>query len=632
MRRLLPKREVWARWARYFWGFSLILALGLLGIMYQSDVVQGSGGLQANEGDVYYIDFESGDDSRDGRTAATAWKHIPGTKTGDNWSSPYIAENFGQGTFIAGSNRVKPGTKFKIKSGSTYGAGTGGTVVIDEIFYEAGTMERPVVIERDPSWGNGPIVFDAREVDMSQWDGMFQVHQSDYVTLDGITPGGIVIQNCRHIGVSLMGQSKSKPMVGVQIKNIKVEGCGSFGMAAQYLSDFLIENCEIDGKGLAGNGGFHFGEGYCEKGIFKNCIAHDLGDVPGSQSGGTDLQIGFWTTNSRDITYINCTAYNNEGDGFDVGLVNASEDTCTDTIKYINCTSYNNADGFGANAGEDLEHNEKIYYINSIAYDNAFSGFHAYGGTAEYFYTNCIAHNNFSSNWILGPDGWDDDTPVTVHLYNSIGYKPQTSIFPRSNLTTTYIAGNHFTLDSDYNYWGYQSPDEICFYWDAYAGDQPYASVFTYQDGPGDVSRDWYLLDEEGHLYCDGNSLNKYDGEMVHFVDEENHDYHLRSTSNCIGRGLDLSTKDWYIPEMGFDKEGRERHAGSIWDIGPYEYPASALLGDVNGDGRVDEEDIRACVDYILAVRNWGEAADANRDGKVDVLDVQWIVGILSQE
>jgi len=35
----------------------------------------------------------------------------------------------------------------------------------------------------------------------------------------------------------------------------------------------------------------------------------------------------------------------------------------------------------------------------------------------------------------------------------------------------------------------------------------------------------------------------------------------------------------------------------SAWDIGPCEYVSgSALLGDVNGDGQVDEEDVQACL------------------------------------
>jgi poly(beta-D-mannuronate) lyase len=70
----------------------------------------------------------------------------------------------------------------------------------------------------------------------------------------------------------------------------------------------------------------------------------------------------------------------------------------------------------------------------------------------------------------------------------------------------------------------------------------------------------------------------------------------------------------------------------SLPDIGAYEFAsASTLLGDVNGDGVVDELDIQACVDHILEVQDWGEAADVNGDGRVNVLDVQRIVGILSQ-
>jgi hypothetical protein len=67
----------------------------------------------------------------------------------------------------------------------------------------------------------------------------------------------------------------------------------------------------------------------------------------------------------------------------------------------------------------------------------------------------------------------------------------------------------------------------------------------------------------------------------------------------------------------------------------PYTYPhplrgEATLEGDVNADGLVNFTDIEACAGHILGRQDWGEAADVNRDGKVDVLDVQSIVRVLS--
>jgi hypothetical protein len=72
------------------------------------------------------------------------------------------------------------------------------------------------------------------------------------------------------------------------------------------------------------------------------------------------------------------------------------------------------------------------------------------------------------------------------------------------------------------------------------------------------------------------------------------------------------------------------------YEVYPYPHPltliGSPLDGDVNGDGAVDGEDILACIDHILGKMSWGEVADVNQDGVVDVLDVQRIVGLVNRD
>lgn len=68
----------------------------------------------------------------------------------------------------------------------------------------------------------------------------------------------------------------------------------------------------------------------------------------------------------------------------------------------------------------------------------------------------------------------------------------------------------------------------------------------------------------------------------------------------------------------------------------PYPHPltriGSPLEGDVNRDGEVNGQDILACIDHILGIQSWGEAADVNGDRDVNVLDVQVIVGLVYGE
>jgi poly(beta-D-mannuronate) lyase len=81
--------------------------------------------------------------------------------------------------------------------------------------------------------------------------------------------------------------------------------------------------------------------------------------------------------------------------------------------------------------------------------------------------------------------------------------------------------------------------------------------------------------------------------------------------------------------ELTTDIAGNSRPQGLASDLGAYEYVPS-LSGDVNGDGYVNSLDVQACVDHILGLQDWGQAADVNGDGAVNVLDVQEIVNILS--
>jgi len=54
----------------------------------------------------------------------------------------------------------------------------------------------------------------------------------------------------------------------------------------------------------------------------------------------------------------------------------------------------------------------------------------------------------------------------------------------------------------------------------------------------------------------------------------------------------------------------------------------AAVTGDINEDEAVNIQDIQACVNHILGIRDWGNAADVNGGG-VDVTDVQTIVNII---
>ncbi|MCB9768444.1 MAG: hypothetical protein H6752_09630 [Candidatus Omnitrophica bacterium] len=65
------------------------------------------------------------------------------------------------------------------------------------------------------------------------------------------------------------------------------------------------------------------------------------------------------------------------------------------------------------------------------------------------------------------------------------------------------------------------------------------------------------------------------------FVDPENGDYRLQRGSPCIDSGTDTG--------LTTDLDGKPRPIGG-YDMGAYEFPY--LRSDIDGDGRVDENDL----------------------------------------
>ena len=94
-------------------------------------------------GSVRYIDFQSGDDSNDGLSKQTPWKCHPWDVNARFNSASCKGEHtyvFKQGVDYRGELNVK----------------------------ESGTEKSPIVLTRDPSWGEGPAAFCGSEV-VTQW-------------------------------------------------------------------------------------------------------------------------------------------------------------------------------------------------------------------------------------------------------------------------------------------------------------------------------------------------------------------------------------------------------------------------------------------------------------------------------
>jgi len=86
----------------------------------------------------YYVDYANGDDSRDGRTPATAWKHAPG-------------DNLAPATAAHQRLTLQPGDRLLFKGGVRYRRPI--------MPRGAGTADNPAVIDGS-SWGPGRAIFD----------------------------------------------------------------------------------------------------------------------------------------------------------------------------------------------------------------------------------------------------------------------------------------------------------------------------------------------------------------------------------------------------------------------------------------------------------------------------------------
>jgi hypothetical protein len=157
-------------------------------------------------------------------------------------------------------------------------------------------------------------------------------------------------------------------------------------------------------------------------------------------------------------------------------------------------------------------------------------------------------------------------------------------------------------------------------------------------DGAGilDLSHNWFKPGRvstfgtlSGAVNDDGTSIT---GASPGFTSESTDDYGLAQGSSCIDAGttLDPSLLPMHIPVLQYVKhqQSEMRPADATPDIGAYEFASAEHPPcDVNRDGSVDVLDLQIVVNAILGVI--GSTGDINGDGQVDVLDLQLLVNVI---
>ena len=527
----------------------------------------------------YYVDFDSGDDTAAGTSTGTAWLNLPGTcTTADSANNSNCA-------YMPGENwaSIVAGDVIYIRSGTTHDSSDGGMIRFRNTYYATNaTFGNPITIQRDSSWDSGAVIIDGAGIDCSDagW-GLFD-DRIGGIKLDGITTGGIVVQNATCSGFT--NYSSGAPLVGPQISNMLFSNSmtdyggepNAGGIKIRNAIDATVTNVQLNGSDNSGNG-IALGESGDRVIGF---IATNVSSY--GWSGSDDGGFGFKALNSQAV-FNSSVAYNNYK-GWDLG--EASGTTSWDiTYTIINSEAYNNVLGINFNLigfGGSWSGEVNFYIINTIIRDNTSEGSNIYAGPYNLHIIHSVYEGN-DRNARINRDGLSDNNTINVRMYNSVFYKPTGG--SQGNVDHVYWedTGDPMDIFSDYNSW-IQNGSERFKRFGQFGGGSD-TNDFNYGvNGPGHSSGSWYNFqswNNDANSYATGGD----DTTPPPFNDIGSNDY----TLTAAYAGSDISGAGWYITAMGTDRDGTAR---TNWDVGAYEFeseeaPATHNLGTFSGSGSI---------------------------------------------
>jgi len=302
---------------------------------------------------TYYVDPQSGSDTKAGTSPDTAWQTIPGTRTTDN--TAFLRTQWGN---IAQSNKVACGDTILLKGGSTYSTTTvsnGGAVRIDPSYYtNTCTASTPVSIKVATSaqWpgSSGPYTVNgAGIVNTSSYYGitgpcegmglcgLIVVERLDGIILSGASSTQrIVIPNVLKdpgatAGVLVIGKGAG---VGrdVQVGWLDVAGKTAFDSGgAVSISDLgfsWVHDVSIHGwYGSGVNTSFQTSSHRVQSLVIENVTVTNSGNTStNSWGGGDDFAFEGEFSDARaggGVWCINCVGQNGYGDGTNSGGCNS---------------------------------------------------------------------------------------------------------------------------------------------------------------------------------------------------------------------------------------------------------------------------------------------------------------------
>jgi hypothetical protein len=263
-------------------------------------------------------------------------------------------------------------------------------------------------------------------------------------------------------------------------------------------------------------------------------------------------------------------------------------------------------------------------------------GFQIHGGA-----TSILIKNNYINREIVVGVGTEDGQgfklaghPTNIIMRNNLVVAGAPALITGTDnftmVNNTLVGTGHPTYGAECRVYNDQSQDTII--------DNMYNNIISRLTQSGDANGATVWIKNHGNnifhytntggpahpftvngTEINGMSIASMDAMFVN-AHAPNFNYHLVAGATAINFGDPA-----YAPPTDIDGNLRD----ALPDAGCYEYGSAPLKGDVNKDGKVNIQDVQACVKHILGKQDWGERADVNGDGNVDEEDVKEIVKII---
>ncbi len=554
-------------------------------------------------GGIYYVDFESGNDSNSG-AQASPWKHAPGDPNATG--NPVTV-------FLQAGNKVI------FKGGVTYYPGSSGIVI-----KWSGASGSPIVYDGNSqgNFGSGRAILNGNNVSTIT-TAFKETSAQNYYTIKNFEATNFLGSNIYGAGLLDMVET---PHIGVVVDGNYVHDVGYWKNDGGqiYGGAVWVDNCDfctisnniIRRTGMVGVGIY---------GHNSQVLNNNIGEYI---VWGIDINNGgYGNTPTSDILIKGNTIYDLYYQ--DIGYRTGLQDPHTDFIFL---------------RGDDAQIGQPRRFISNIVVDGNFFYNNKLsikpGGTAQIYTSNThdvVIRNNvfingantaisigLSYNVKIQNNSFQGMSALSM---NDNGIAPNgianfeitNNIFNTGNwfasAVALWTASSYKGLVMDYNYY-YPASNGNLIVGNGGCGAGTSLAQWKAQTYPGCGGP--YEVHGIG---TDDFSAIKFAGVPASLDMANTFNAHLLDGSPGINKGVSLS---------GFssDKEGTSRPQAGVWDIGAYEYTGvvsqiTYVPGDFNKDGYVNSLDFSA---MSSAWNTSNTLYDLNKDGTVNTLDYSIMV------